>query len=353
MKIEEVTEILESIGFELDAEQPHIGGERFLMSKEKLVLIGKRKSDNTKVAIKISSKELGKKDIREERAARDLLQSIAFTDKSLLFPKELYWGERGQYLIWVIEFIEQEEVFVAHSLDEQFFIAIKAFEAQEGFHATTYEHLESVKEIFPVLHAREYFKEFRNFINIIEEKVGAAALSETLSEAEQFLKKNKSAIDEYSNHLVHTDFVPHNFRIRNNQVYLLDCSPEYRTMHFGNKYEGWARFLNYMIIHNPALEKLLNDYIKNNRDEADFLNLHLMRVYKIGFLLKFYADSLDQTQGDLRQLTLERIDFWHQILKYILANQEIPRELIDTYKGKRDQLRSIEEKERQREFAVA
>ena len=134
---------------------------------------------------------------------------------------------------------------------------------------------------------------------------------------------------------------------------MLDFSPEYRTVHFGNKYEGWARFLNYMVIHDPALEKLLSDYVRENRGEEEHLNLQLMRVYKLGFLLEFYAKSLSETDGDLRTLTLERIDFWNEVLKFILKGQDVPATFVEEYKVKRDKLRSEDEKKRQREFAVA
>ncbi|MBX4199213.1 aminoglycoside phosphotransferase family protein [Candidatus Parcubacteria bacterium] len=348
-----IANILSGLGYILDAEQPHIEGERFLMAKEKLVLVGTRQKDGLRVAIKISNRESGKKDIRDEKRARDLLESISFADGALLFPKEIFWGEKDGYLIWVIEFIEQEKVFVAYTLEEQFFFALKAFEAQEGFHATTYEHLETVKKIFPVLYGQDYFREFREYKKIVEDASLDSSLGDTLSRAEEMLLSHKSDIDDYANYLTHTDFVPHNFRIRKNLVYILDCAPEYRTVHFGNKYEGWARFLNYMVIHNPSLERLLARYIRDNRGMKDFLNLRLMRAYKIGFLLKFYAESLANTSGDLRTLTLERIDFWHEILKYVLDDREIPEDFVERYKKKRDALRSEEEKKRQREFAVA
>jgi hypothetical protein len=344
---------LKKLGFTLEAAQPHISGERFLMAKNKQVLLGKRDSDGLRVAIKVSLNEDGRKDITSEKSARDLLQRVAFADGTILFPKELTFTEVDGYLVWAIEFIEQDKVFVAHTLEEQFFIALKSLEAQEAFHATTYEHLETVKKIFPVLYAQEYFQETTTSRDIIRTKYPNIELEKTLDEAEKFLRDHKINIDTYSNYLTHTDFVPHNFRLRDGRLYLLDCSPEVRTVHFGNKYEGWARFLNYMVIHNPPLDKLLGDYIRKNRGESDYLSLCLMRVYKIIFLLRYYAESLEKTEGDLRELTLKRLNFWHEVLKHILDNSPIPDELVSRYKGERDNLRSEEEKKRQKEFALA
>ncbi len=348
-----INEILSSLGFSLDEHQPHIAGERFLMMKNKVVLVGTRLSDGKRIIIKTSNIDSGKNDIRNEKKARDLLKSISFAKEVLLLPEELYWGEKNGYVVWAIEFIEQDRVFVSYPIEEQFFIALKAFEAQESFHATTYEHLTLVEKIFPVLHGAEYFKEFAESKRICEEKDLDQEILGTLTQAETFLRENKKTIDTFSNYLTHTDFVPHNFRIKNNRLYMLDFAPEYRTMHFGNKYEGWARFLNYMIIHNPALNKSFCDYIRKNRGEEEYLNLRLMKIYKISFLLRYYAESLESTNGDLHKLTLERINFWHEVLKLVLEDKEIPDDFVDIYKAKRDNLRSDEEKHRQREFAVA
>ncbi|MBX4189048.1 hypothetical protein KW785_00450 [Candidatus Parcubacteria bacterium] len=341
----ELQNLLSKHGFTLDEEQPHISGERFLMQKQKLVLMGRRIKDGLRVAIKISNMPEGKRGISEEKHARDLLQSITFANGSILFPQEIYWKEDQGYLMWAIEFIEQDKVFVAHTLEEQFFIALKAFEAQEAFHATTYEHIGTVKKVFPILYAQEYFREFAAAKEVVGNTI--------LDEAETLLHNHKQLIDKYCNYLTHTDFVPHNFRIRDNRLYMLDCAPEVRTMHFGNKYEGWARFLNYMVIHNPGLDRAISEYIKKNRGAEDYLNLRLMRIYKISFLMRFYKESLAETEGDLHQLTKERLAFWQHILRHILDDTAIPLHLIQEYKGKRDTLRSDEEKKRQKEFAVA
>ncbi len=130
---------------------------------------------------------------------------------------------------------------------------------------------------------------------------------------------------------------------------MLDCS----AVHFGNKYEGWARFLNYMVIHNTKLERLLFEYLRKNRSEEENKNLRLMRVYKIVQLLEYYARSSKKADGDLFTLILKRINFWHQILQLILKDEPIKDELIENYILERNNLRSEEEKNRQREFAIA
>jgi hypothetical protein len=331
---------LKSLGFTLEAEQPHISGERFLMAKNKQVLVGHDKTGRH-VVIKVSTVPEGQEDISREKKARDMLSSLSFALDNILFPEEIFFGKKDGYLIWAIEYIEQEKVFVEYTLEEQFFLILRAFEAQEAFHATTFEHEKKVQSLFPILHAQEYFAEFEKFE------------VEGLETAHQFLLTHKTLIDKYCNYLTHTDFVPHNFRVRNRKIYMLDCSPEIRTVHFGNKYEGWARFLNYMTIHNPKLEKLLEEYIRKNRGEEEYQVLRLMRVYKLGFILDFYQKSLAKTEGDLKELTLERLDFWREVLKYVLADQEMPEGFIEDYKKKRDSLRSEDEKRRQKEFAVA
>jgi hypothetical protein len=347
-ELKELEKTLEKLGFTLDDEQPHLSGERFLMTRNKLVLSGTNKAGQ-RVIIKAAEHPDGKAEIQREKDARDLLASLAFSKDALLFPKELYTGTHDGRLYFVTEYIPQEKVFVSYGLEEQFFMALRAFETQEAFHATTFEHLKKVDKIFPVHYAKDYFESFNSFVKTIENIEPDSVLLEILSTTKDFLVANKQLIDQYSNHLVHTDLVPHNFRVHNNKLYTLDAA----AVEFGNKYEGWARFLNYMVIHNPELEVLLSQYLQKNRGERDFLDLRLMRAFKISYLIEYYVRSLPKTEGDLHDLTRKRINFWHRVLEAILDNVSIPKELVEDYKNKRDILRSDEEKKRQKEFAVA
>jgi len=347
-ELEEISKKLQFLGYSTDEHQPHMSGERYLMTKDKLVIAGKHSKTNERVIIKVSKHLEGKKEIEMEKRSRDLLKTIAFTKKEIIFPAELYFGEQDGSLVWITSYVPQEKIFVAHTLEEQFFLALRAFEAQEAFHATTFEHLKTIKNTFPVFNAEENIKKFEYFKKKILANNHEKCLSATLSTAEEFLRSNKQTIDRYSRYLVHQDFVPHNFRIKNNEVYMLDCSAVY----FSNKYEGWARFLNYMLIHNPELEKLLAKYILENRGDEEYLSLRLMRVLKISELLEYYTRSLEKTTGDLRTLTEARIKFWQQALEMILADKPLPDTIRDEYISKRDALRSPDEKERQKEFAA-
>ncbi|MFA6279127.1 MAG: hypothetical protein WC638_03525, partial [Candidatus Paceibacterota bacterium] len=245
------------------------------------------------------------------------------------------------------------QVFVAHTIEEQFFIALSAFEAQESFHATTYEHLRAIKDVFPILSSTEYLHDFKRLKESILHLYNDASTSAVLEQAEEFLINHRLDIDQYTNYLTHTDFVPHNFRLMEHTLYMLDCVPNYATIHFGNKYEGWARFLNYMMLHSPELERLLVEYVRTNRDEDEYLSLRLMRAYKITFLLEFYARSLAKTSENLHELTLARLAYWREALIAILEDRPLAREVTEKYIATRDSLRSEEEKERQRDFAVA
>lgn len=347
-----ISALLKPLGYSLDEQQPYISGERYLMSGGKLVLAGTQ-NDGTKVIIKASQTPDGKKEISSEKRSRDLMRSLAFADKKILIPEELYYGENGGYVFLIMRFIPQEKVFVEHTIEEQFFIALSAFEAQESFHATTYEHIRTIKNVFPVLSSVEYLKDFKRLKESISQKYRDESLMTILQKAEKFLRENIITIDRYANYLTHTDFVPHNFRLAEHSLYMLDCVPNYATIHFGNKYEGWARFINYMLIHSPELERLLGKYVRDNRGEDEYLSLRLMRVYKISFLLDFYARSLSKTTGDLHTLTIARLDYWSGALTAILENRPVAKKMTEKYVATRNALRSKEEKERQREFAIA
>lgn len=326
-----------------------MSGERYLMTKDKLVLAGRRIKDGARVIIKTSQHPDGQNEIETEKKSRDLLKSLSFANKTITFPDELYYGKHDEVLIWITSYIPQDKVFVAHELEEQFFLALRAFEAQEAFHATTFEHVRLVKNTFPVYNAEKNIKKFETFIKHIIENYPDKNLHAMLSKADEFLKSEVQIIESYSRYLVHQDFVPHNFRIQNKKIFMLDCS----SVYFSNKYEGWARFLNYMIIHSPDLEKLLVRYIIENRGEKEYLSLRLMRVFKIGELLEYYARSFNKTTGDLHILTEIRIQFWREVLESMLADKLLSEEIRNNYIEKRNALRSPEEKERQREFAVA
>lgn len=346
--MKKIEEMCQSFNVLLDPEQLHISGERYLMMKNKYVLSGKEKMSGRRVIVKASNIPDGIREIDQEVQVRNLLLQISFAKDKIKFAEHIKDKKSDGYYVWATEYIAQDKVFVEYTTDEQFFMILKAFEAQESFHATTFEHEKTIKSLFPVFHAQDYFAEFRRYKEGIK-SLNNTELDRTLDMAEKFLRENKQSIDTYSNYLTHTDFVPHNFRVKNREVYMLDLS----SVHFGNKYEGWARLLNYMVIHNPELEKSLSVYVRKNRGEEEYLNLRLMRVYKLGFLLDFYTKSIIKTERDLKELTFERINFWHEVLKFILNDQEIPSNLIGDYKSKRDNLRSEEEKKRQREFAVA
>lgn len=352
-KIDELAAVITPLGFLLDEHQPYVSGERYLMAGGKFVLAGKNEKTGAKVIIKISNAEDGIQEISSEKKARDLMRSLEFADKKIRLPEEEFYGTRNGYTILVMQFIPQDTVFVSHDLKDQFFIALSAFEAQESFHATTYEHLRDVKRVFPVLESTDYVRDFARLRDSILRNYADEELRAALSECETFLTDNVLTIDRYANYLTHTDFVPHNFRVFEHTLFMLDCVPNYATIHFGNKYEGWARFVNYMTLHNPSLEKLLVDYVRTSRGEDEYLSLRLMRAYKIVFLLEYYARSLSKTEGDLHLLTKARLAYWRDALIAVLHDEPLASGVTEEYKKVRDSLRSEEEKARQREFAVA
>ncbi len=341
--------ILSEIGFELDIKQIHIGGERYLMSGKKLVLTGTRCADGIPVIIKASSTPEGKSEIVNEHDAQQTLQNLAFANDEMYSPMILYYGKKSSFTILVTAFIEQEMVFNARPIKEQFFFALRALEMQEGFHATAYNHLKEINKIFPLWCSEDYVREFKKFKDtIVNSRQNDTALLNTLESAVHFLDTHKVTIDRYSPYLAHTDLVPHNMRISNRKIFLLD----YASFHFGNKYESWARFLNFMLIHSPQIERMLTIYVCKNRSADECLALRLMRIYKIGFLLSYYAKALEKTDGDLHILTKERISLWHEALKALLADTPLSEDIVLSYKQARGTLRSEEEKERQKDISL-
>lgn len=343
--------LLASLGFALEPNQPHIGGERFLMkavtttSGRKLILLARRTSDNKRVVIKITRDKNGKKELFHDRKCRAALQNITFAYQIFLSPKEILFTEKDGYTISIQEYIEQKRPFLERALEEQFSIALKAFKSQEGAHATTYGHLRSIAKTFGKINASQYLESYQSFQkNIAQHAFTNEHARALLQRGREILVNQKEIIEQYCNFLTHTDFVPHNFRVVDGNIYLLDHS----SIRFGNKYEGWARFLNFMTLYNRPLEKTLVQYIKDNRTPEELLSLKLMRVYRLGELIWYHTEKLDKTSGDLRTLTEKRVMFWASVLEAVLNDVLVPEEIINKYKRERDTLRSPDETERQK-----
>lgn len=343
-----LTLLLAHHGITLDTEQKHIGGERYLQqavttaSGKKLILTGTH--NGTPVVIKATRDSAGMNEIIHERECRAILHSIDFAASTFLTPPEVLFVREGGFLISAQTFITQEKQFIEHTLPEQFHFALEAFKAQEGTHATTAKHQRLIRNTFGIRTAESYLHTFHTFeANVSFALKGDVSLHTLLRNALQQLEANKEIIEQYSGFLTHTDFVPHNIRIHEGHIYLLDHS----SLTFGNKYEGWARFLNFMTLYNPPLESLLTQYVKDNRTPEESVSLRMMRIYRLGEIIWYYVQTLEKSDGDLRTLNEARVTFWRTILEYLLDDSPVPESVIATYKKTRDSLRSVDEKKRQ------
>jgi hypothetical protein len=352
----QIVPILSRLGFSLDDTQLHIAGERSLMMARKrdvggggykLVLTGKRDADGKKVVIKVSSTEGGKEEIGREREMCKDLHQIEFAYRTFDSPKEILFVHEGPLCIHITEYIVQDRSFFEHTLQEQFFLALQALEAQEGVHATTSRHKALVHHTFGISAPDAYLSSYETFAReAVASDPSNRALAEALARGTQFMYEHKTTLARFGGFLTHADFVPNNFRIAGGRLYLLD----YASIHFGNKYEGWARFINFMNHHNVELEKTLVEYVKKNRSADEYLSLRLMRVYKIAFLLRFYAQNKHLTEGNLLELTKERVVLWTAALNAVLNDTDIPAETIQHYLARMSELRTEDEKARQREM---
>jgi|CXWL01.1.fsa_nt_gi hypothetical protein len=347
--------LLKKLGYTLDEKQVHTGGERYLMAGardvggggRKLVLTGRRISDQSRVIIKVSSEPAGIREIERERASRVLLHSLNFATSTFSSPEELLFQKQDGRILFITSYIEEELTFIEHELEEQFFLALHAFETQESVHATTSAHAQTIEETFGIVGAKEYLELFETFrTNAISSDPENERMREVFNRTFAFLHEHRTVIERYSGFLTHSDFSPQNIRIRNRTLFLLD----YASMYFGNKYESWARFINFMTQHNPALERMLVEYVRKNRGEEEHLSLRLMRMYKLGFLLQFWTAALAKSEGDLHALVRLRVSFWTEALDAVLRDTPISEDLLHSYLKKQATLRSDEEKARQREI---
>ncbi len=342
--------LLTKLGFVLDTDQPHLIGERHLMqalttvSGKKLILLGRRVQDGLRVVIKAASNAKGKAELRHDRACRLALERIRFSYQTFFSPREILFTQTRGFIISIQEFIPKDIPFIDRPLQEQFMLALASFKAQESAHAATHKHHRLIRKNFGDRDAAEYLRSFDSFIRITSLMVPHEKnLVSLLEQARRTLETNTYTIDQYGNFLTHTDFVPHNFRIKDGIVYLLD----HASIRFGNKYEGWARFLNFMTLYNRPLEEALVRYVADNRTPEELLCLRLMRIYRLGEIIAFYASSLPQTSDNQHELQRRRVLFWGEVLRGTLNEQPLDEKIRTEYIAARDRLRSEDEVKRQ------
>lgn len=347
--IRKIKRILASWGFYLDEYQPHTTGERKLMSQNKLVLIG-RDSTGRKVVIKTSDKTKEQERIRQEHQIGRELGKIASATKGVLLPKKVLFKTGGGFTFLITEFIEQPKVFVAHGLNEQFKMITKAIEGIETVDLQKFHEILGDKpRACDITTSANYCKELERYIKFINTDRHDTKLASTLELTGQIFLKNTDAVTKFSGYLVHEDFCPHNFRVLDRKLYILD----HAAVNFGNKHLTWARLLNYMALHNPPLERSLVRYLKEKKTAEDIKCLRLFRMYKTVFLITHYVKVSKNVSGKLLKLTNARIDFWHNFLDKLIEKKSLPKADLVKYLKVRNSLRSNEEKKRQKEFAVA
>ncbi len=342
--------LLAELGFTLDEEQPQTIGERYLTrpvgSGRKVVFFGRQ--GETRAVIKISGESQGRDELLFEKHVHDMLTHITFAYDMFALPAILHFNNAQGILI--TEYIEQEKPFLDRPLKEQFAIALNAFKSQEHTHATTAEHWTALEQLMAThvhfIKPGEYRKIGTYAMDLLPlldpdttlYKKNNVLIDQVIHE----IHANKTMLERYDGFLTHWDFTPQNFRIRDGKLYLLDLT----SMRFGNKYESWARFINFMMLYNPELAQALVDYVRLNRPE-EIKVLKIMRAYRLIELIRYYATWLSKTKGDTQKLANVRIAFWTKALECVLTDKKIPMETIAEYKEKRDQLRTPDEKKRQ------
>lgn len=345
-----IQHILTELGYMLDEVQPALLGERRVMqalttvSGSKWVLIGQEVTSSLRVVLKVAEDAQGKAELLHERTCREVLHKIRFAYDTFSLPREVAWHTRNGMLIAVYEYIPKESPFLSLPIATQFSYALSSFKAQESAHASTYEHQHLVEETFGALWARDYLRLFEKFRGIIREHpITTTEELSLLEKVSHTLIQGRNVIEQYAGFLTHTDFVPHNFRIHNEKVYLLDLA----SLRFGNKYEGWARFVNFMTLYNPPLAQALTTYVHDNRSIHEQHALYLMRLFRLGELWAYYIRTLERSEGDLHALNEARVRFWSTVLTHTFAHEQIPEDVRQTYIHTRDLLRDEEERKRQ------
>lgn len=343
---EVAAEALAPLNITLEEHQPHTLGERFLMEPvtttggKKLILVGSKGAE--RFVIKIAAEGDGRQEIEDERKARSLIQNIDFNYQPFNAPKEIANIEHGSFLVNVQEYIDQTSTFIDRPMEEQFSFALNSFKDQERTRATTHRHFKRIAGTLGTRTWITYQELLASFISTLNASNVVHDFN-PITEATKRLVLEHDRIEQYCGFLTHTDFVPHNFRIKNDKMYLLDFS----SFCFGNKHESWARFLNFMTLYNRELESLLIKYVDDNRSVEERESLQLMRLYRLCEIITYYVKKIPLSDGKLQELNTARVELWLNVLKAELENSRVSEDIITTYQKKRDGLRSEDEKVRQ------
>ncbi len=331
---------LGSLGFVLDADQPHLGGERTYFSTEKHVLFG-RTSDGTRVVIKTATSSAGQRELAHERICRCALERIGFAYGTFNSPEEIYAGLHGDTMIVVTRFIEQDLSFLERPLEEQYALTLAGLAAQENAHAVTAAHLRFARSHFEVWDADRYITEARRrYLELTERGIANQALDIALSTIET----HEEDIERYCGFLTHYDFTPQNIRVAGGVLYLLD----HASLRFGNKHESWARWMNFMALYNPVLERMLDTHMRSECAPEEYVSLTLMRQYRLLELIEHHARIAAAADGDLATLSDARVAFWIDVLTAVQRGDTVTPERISAYTTLRESLRSESEKKRQK-----
>ncbi|MCD5381999.1 MAG: hypothetical protein LR017_01635 [Candidatus Pacebacteria bacterium] len=328
----------------LTPEQPHISGERFLMSGPKVVLLATN-MQGVPYVIKTTENPESKKEIEAERHTNTILKELPFAYKKILSPSEHIYTKEGKRIIIVTEFIKETTPFLTLSLKKQFDLILGAFTMLAGAHATTASHQKITQYSFDVWDADAYKNAASRFVHNagICSDVSSTLLT-TLKKAIRLFNSNPDTITRYCGFLTHNDFVPHNFRFSGDAIYLIDQS----SLVFGNKHESWARLMNYMNLHNPALERALDTFVLKNYASEEYDSLRSMRIYKLIELLSYHCNAVKTSSGDIQTLSKARVCFWEAVLVSIFENSQLQEHIRTQYIAQRNNLRSTAETARQK-----
>lgn len=338
-----IRELLSTIGVTLDEIQPNLIGEKFLMKTDKFVLNGVYAPEKARVIVKISNHKAGIKELEADRHIAQVVDKLSFSTEKIKTAKEYFYGDLGGYRVMVQEFLDQPEALIKLKLEDQYYISMRGFSVLESFYLAAKSHYKEVKSHFPILTGKDYLKTFSKYLKSVHKILNDPSVDSKLDDAYSLFKKHLKLIDKYSTYLVHEDFVPHNFRIYNNILYFID----HEALRFGNKYESWARYVNWMLVQNPPMEEKLVQHVQKIGPE-DYLNLRMMRLLKCAQLITYYAETLAKTSGDTYTLNLRRFNLWLEVLVALTNDRKLHSSFIEEYKQARDVLRTDDEKQRQK-----
>lgn len=210
-------------------------------------------------------------------------------------PVWFYTKRKGGYTMSAFEYVDPRH----HTLTSEKFLQV-ILQTLAEFKRIAINNL---NKVYPVKIFEQYRSELHTMLKGLEEG-GRTTGQQTQRYLDYFTSTAKGGLLSFT----HADFAPHNFTINNESVLILF---DFEKSVIGHPLEDLARLINFYMIHNPRVCKLL---LRSNH-ASNKAGLGGYRLLKAVYLANHYSAKHQQTSNPL---PLIQTNFWINIAERLV-----------------------------------